>query len=130
MNATDTVSVATRQWEEPIRAEIFGMDRLEQHAESLAAAQRTTLDPSKGRDLLPRVRDNAKVLLAGYRSVAETIREKREITPAAEWLLDNFHIVEERVREIRDHLPGKNYRPPAHFGAGGHSTPGPERLQI
>jgi cyclic beta-1,2-glucan synthetase len=110
VKATDTVLVAPFQGEEPIRAELFGIERLEQHAESLAAAQRTTDEPSRGRDLLPRVRENSGVLLAAYRSVAETVREKSEITPAAEWLLDNFHIVEEQFREIRDHLPGSYYR--------------------
>ncbi len=96
--------------EEPIRAEIFGIERLEQHAESLAAAQRTTEKPSKGRNLLARVDDNARVLLAAYRDIAETVREKKEITPAAEWLLDNFHIVDEQIRDIRDHLPKGYYR--------------------
>ncbi|MFC1660827.1 glycosyl transferase, partial [Gemmatimonadota bacterium] len=110
MNATDTVVVTPVQWEEPIRAEVFGVERLEQHAESLAAAQRTADAPSKGRNLLPRVRENAQVLLAAYRNIADTIRKKSEITPAAEWLLDNFHIVEEQVRGIRDHLPGSYYR--------------------
>jgi cyclic beta-1,2-glucan synthetase len=110
LNITDPVVFATRQWEEPIRAEIFGIERLERHAESLARAQRTAPGPFKGRKLLPRVRDNAQVLLAAYRDVADTIREKSEITPAAEWLLDNFHVVEEQVRGIRDHLPGSYYR--------------------
>ena len=30
--------------------------------------------------------------------------------PAAEWLLDNFHLVEGEVREIRHHLPTRYYR--------------------
>jgi cyclic beta-1,2-glucan synthetase len=96
--------------EEPIRAEIFGSERLEQHAESLAAAQRATEKPSKGRNLLARVDDNARVLVAAYRDIAETVREKKEITPAAEWLLDNFHVVDEQIRGIRDHLPRGYYR--------------------
>src|SRR5438093_46543 len=96
--------------EEPIRAELFGIERLEQHAESLAAAHRTTGKPSRGRNLLPRVRENAHVLLAAYRSIAETVLAKREITPAAEWILDNFHVVDEQLRGIRDHLPGGYYR--------------------
>src|SRR6267142_1109658 len=96
--------------EEPIRAELFGIERLEQHAESLAAAHRTTGKPSRGRNLLPRVRENAQVLLAAYRNIAETVLAKREITPAAEWILDNFHVVDEQLRGIRDHLPGGYYR--------------------
>jgi hypothetical protein len=110
VNSTDTVIAGPIQWEEPIRAETFGIERLEQHAESLAAAQRTTDEPSRGRNLLPKVRESSRVLLAAYRNIAETVREKGEITPAAEWLLDNFHIVEEQIREIRDHLPGSYYR--------------------
>ena len=85
--------------EEPIRAELFGAERLAQHAETLAAADRITEKPIRGRDLLPRVRENGRVLLNAYHSTAETVREKSEITPAAEWLLDNFHVVDEQLRE-------------------------------
>ncbi|MEO5704920.1 MAG: glucoamylase family protein, partial [Candidatus Limnocylindrales bacterium] len=53
---------------------------------------------------------NGRALLDAYRTLAETIREERSITPAAEWLVDNFHIVEEQVREIRDDLPDEYYR--------------------
>ena len=34
----------------------------------------------------------------------------RVITPAAEWLLDNYHLVEEQIREIREDLPSSFYR--------------------
>ncbi len=104
--------------EEPIRAELFGIERLEQHAESLAAAHRTTDKPRKGRHLLPRVRENAHVLLAGYRSIAATVLAKQEITPAAEWILDNFHVVDEQLRGIRDHLPKSYYRTLPKIAAG------------
>ncbi len=32
------------------------------------------------------------------------------MTPAAEWLLDNYHLVEAQIREIRDDLPSGYYR--------------------
>lgn len=79
--------------DEPIRGELFGVERLEQHAESLAAAQQVTRDPRRGRPLFTRLDDNARVLLSSYRVLAGAIREERTITPAAEWLVDNFHIV-------------------------------------
>ena len=102
--------MATPPLEEPIRAELFGIERLEQHAESLAAAQ-TVMDTSaKGRRLLPRVEDNGRVLRGTYRLIARAIREERAITPAAEWLVDNFHIVDDQLREIRDDLPTGFYR--------------------
>ncbi len=109
MNIEDTITVSSEP-ENPVRAELFGIERFEQHAESLAAAQRTTEKPHKGRNLLTRVRDNGRVLLAAYRNIVEAVREKSEITPAEEWLLDNFHLVDEQLREIRDHLPHRYYR--------------------
>ena len=103
---------------EPIRAELFSSERLEQHAESLAAAQQVTTTPRAGRRLLPRVLDNGRVLLASYRAIAQAIREERAITPAAEWLVDNFHIVDEQLREIQDDLPPGFYRELPQLAAG------------
>jgi cyclic beta-1,2-glucan synthetase len=96
--------------EEPIRAELFSVERLEQHGETLAVAQRVTDSPAGGRPIVARVRDNGRVLLDAYRNIASAIREERAITPAAEWLVDNFHVVEEQIREIRDDLPRGFYR--------------------
>src|SRR5437867_12060066 len=96
--------------EEPIRAELFGIERLEQHAESLAAAQRVMSESGQGRRLLPRVLENGRVLREAHRVIAKAIREERAITPAAEWLVDNFHRVDEQLREIRDDLPPGFYR--------------------
>ena len=95
---------------EPIRAELFGVERLEQHAESLALAQRVLDESAKGRRLLPRVEDNGRVLRQAYRAITRAIREERAITHAAEWLVDNFHVVDEQLREIRDDLPAGFYR--------------------
>ncbi len=96
--------------EESIREELFSIERLEQHAESLAAAQPITARPVTGRSLAVRLRDNESVLLDAYRAIANAVVEGHAITPAAEWLLDNYHLVEEQIREIRDDLPPGYYR--------------------
>jgi len=96
--------------EEPIRAELFSVERLEQHAESLAAAQIVFAESRAGRLLTPRVLENGRVLQESYRAIARAIQEEHEITPAAEWLVDNFHIVDEQLREIRDDMPPGFYR--------------------
>jgi cyclic beta-1,2-glucan synthetase len=110
VSITEGAITASPHVEEPIRAELFGIERLEQHGESLAAAERITEKPAKGRNLLPTVRENGRVLLAAYRNIVEAVGEKREITLAEEWFLDNFHVVDEQLREIRDHLPKSYYR--------------------
>ena len=96
--------------EESIREELFSIERLEQHAESLAAAQPVTARPTTGRSLAVRLRDNESVLLEAYRAIASAVGAGRAITPAAEWLLDNYHLVEGQIREIRDDLPPGYYR--------------------
>ena len=96
--------------EEPIRSELFGIDRLEQHAMSLAAAQRVTAGWEPRKALLPRVEENGRVLRAANQAVADALREDRWITPAAEWLVDNFFVVDEQLREIRDDLPVGFYK--------------------
>ena len=96
--------------DEILRAELFSIERLEQHAASLAVAQRVTKRPIARRTLGVRLRDNEAVLLAAYRDIAAATGEGRAISPAAEWLLDNYHIVEEQIREIREDLPPSFYR--------------------
>ena len=94
--------------EQPLRGEIFSVERLEQYAKALAAAHITVT--KKGRaQLLPRLEDNGRKLVAAYRTLVEAIRNGRTISPAAEWLVDNFHIVEEQLREIREDLPRSYY---------------------
>ena len=105
MNKNQPIPTFLSEPEEPIRAELFSLERLEQHAESLAAAQAVTSKPAEGRPLIPRVMENGRVLLDSYRAIARAIQDEQAITPAAEWLVDNFHIVDEQLREIRDDLP-------------------------
>ena len=96
--------------DELIRAELFGIERLEAHAASLAAAQPVALRTASRHSLGARLRDNESILLSAYRAIAASVGDGRLITPAAEWLLDNYHVVEEQIREIREDLPPSFYR--------------------
>ncbi|MEJ1970539.1 MAG: glucoamylase family protein [Rhizomicrobium sp.] len=96
--------------EGPIRAELFSLERLEMHAASLAAAQRVSPEPDRGRPLAARLAQNAKLLAETYRSIVAATRAHQSIPPAAEWLLDNYHVVEEQIREIKDDMPPGYYR--------------------
>ena len=103
-------SVSPWDSDEIVRAELFSSERLEQHAASLAAAQQVTGRRSARRSLVARLKDNESALLAAYRAIGAAVGEGRSITPAAEWLLDNYHLVEEQIREIRADLPPGFYR--------------------
>jgi cyclic beta-1,2-glucan synthetase len=91
--------------EQPIRAELFGVERLERHAESLAAAQHVASRPTKDNRLERRLRDNERALRKAYVATMAGTRDARSITPAADWLVDNFHVLQEQVRAIRIDLP-------------------------
>jgi cyclic beta-1,2-glucan synthetase len=96
--------------EPPIRAELFSVERLEQHAQSLAIAQQITAYPKCGRPLAKRLHDNTRVFNETYRTIVRASSARQPISPAAEWLLDNFHIVDEQVRDIKNDLPAGFYR--------------------
>jgi cyclic beta-1,2-glucan synthetase len=95
---------------EPLREELFSVERLEEHARSLAVAQPVMPKPTKGRPLARRLADNGAVLLDAYRKVTQGIDEGRAITPPGEWLVDNYHIVERQIRAIHSDLPPGYYR--------------------
>ena len=95
---------------EPIREELFGVERLEDHARSLAVAQIVSSRTSKGRVLAKRLAENRAVLLRAYRATVKAINDARPVTPASEWLVDNYHLVERRIHEIRSDLPPGYYR--------------------
>jgi cyclic beta-1,2-glucan synthetase len=105
-------SAADAVWRDgaPIRSELFSVERLEVHARSLAAAQAITARPSRALSLHRRLSDNESVLLEAYTDVARAIEAGAGITPAAEWLIDNFHVVEKQIRDIRADLPPGYYR--------------------
>src|SRR5690554_902143 len=86
----------------PVREELFGIERLEQHAETLAEAQGVTERPRIVQSLQSRLNDNAAVLLVAYKALAIDVACDKDIAPAAEWLLDNYHLIEAQIRAIRE----------------------------
>jgi len=92
------------------RGEIYSVERLEQFAAVLAAEHQEVEQPRVFQKLLPRLKDNGRVLVAAYKSLISKLKNESSISPAAEWLVDNFYIVEEQLREIQEDLPVSFYR--------------------
>jgi len=98
--------------EQPIRSERFSVERLEQHAESLASAQRVTAKPAAGHPLVARLEDNGRVLLQAYRAIAKAVTEEQVIMPAAEWLVDILHVVDlADLLQVRRPAQPERWRP-------------------
>jgi cyclic beta-1,2-glucan synthetase len=88
----------------PLRSELFSVDQLEHHAEALAQWHQIEYRPGTDR-LLDRLADNERILLDAYRVLTDAAAHNRPISPAGEWLLDNFYVIEEQIRTARRHLP-------------------------
>ena len=73
----------------PVREELFGLERLEEHAQSLAKAQQIIIIGSEPSvlSLQNRLGENATVLLALYCECAAELEWGDNVVPAAEWLL-------------------------------------------
>ena len=93
----------SRAVELPLRAELFGVEQLARHAEALAAKHRVVTGRG-GNRLLARLEHNEEVLRTFNRATL-AVPPTRRITPAAEWLLDNFYLIEEQIQLTRRHLP-------------------------
>jgi cyclic beta-1,2-glucan synthetase len=90
--------------EPPLRSELFSASQMEQHGKTLAVSH--TLSPGHGSEhLLTRLAENEGVLLEVRDLLIEAVKANRRITPAGEWLLDNFYLIEEQIRTAKRHLP-------------------------
>jgi cyclic beta-1,2-glucan synthetase len=90
--------------EPPLRSELFSADQMEQHGKTLAELHE--LNPGQAPDqLLSRLAENEDVLIGVRNLLAEAVKANRRITPAGEWLLDNFYLIEEQIRMAKRHLP-------------------------
>jgi len=90
--------------EAALRAELFGPGQLETHLRALAVEHAVDVRPGPER-LLDRLDANEQIIIRSYETIAEAIRQGRQVAPAAEWLLDNYYLIEEQVRITRQHLP-------------------------
>ncbi|WP_339077332.1 glucoamylase family protein [Acetobacter sp. AC2005] len=95
----------------PIKSEIFGIERLEAHAKSLAVAQAVV--PAKhnrrGQPLKRRLAENAALLAAANETVTKASQRGRLLPPAAQWLADNYALIDMQIRETSLDLPSGYY---------------------
>jgi cyclic beta-1,2-glucan synthetase len=88
----------------PLRSELFSADQMEQYGKTLAAAHK--LSTGRATDhLLARLAENEVVLVGTCDLLTAAVKDNRRITPAGEWLLDNFYLIEEQIRTATRHLP-------------------------
>ena len=93
----------------PIRAELYGLDRLETLARQLASIGQVDPKLKVGDLLLKRFAENGQALVKTHRRIAVEADRPEGRGIDADWLADNFHIVEDVLREIKQDLPSGYY---------------------
>ena len=87
-----------------LRSELFSAEQMEKHGKTLADSHK--LLKGRGPDqLLARLAENEGILVSACSLLTSAVKANRRITPAGEWLLDNFYLIEEQIRTARRHFP-------------------------
>src|SRR5882724_6247071 len=88
----------------PLRSELFSLEQMEQYAKTLAKSH-TLASEKIPEQLLKQLADNEEILLEVHNLLTESAKKNIRITPAGEWLLDNFYLIEEQIYTGKKHLP-------------------------
>ena len=88
-----------------LRGELYPSEHLASHAGEIAAAHGKPVLKGTPGPLRKRFAESRAQLRAAYAILARGAKNKRDPSPAEEWLLDNSHVVEEQLREIQEDLP-------------------------
>ena len=84
--------------------------QLEQYLEKLASDHILKNSSSKETYPIPKLKENFLVIEEVYHLLNEHIKLKIPIHPAGEWILDNFYIIEEAVKTIKQDMTLKKYK--------------------
>jgi len=90
--------------EPPLRSELFSAGQMEQHGKRLATMHKLAQVRLR-EQLLTRLAENEAVLISVCGRLTTAVKADQQITPASEWLLDNFYLIEEQIRTAKRHLP-------------------------
>ncbi len=90
--------------EPPLRAQLFSAEQMELHGQALARIHRTHVRKTPD-SLIARLEKNEEVLDDARVHLTRMVAKGVRITPAGEWLLDNYYLIEEQIRTARMHLP-------------------------
>ncbi len=92
----------------PAPLELLGIEALEEHARRLAALFTTSQTRRGGNAHLKALRKHSDALKHVYTALADDAKRGEPSSPAAEWLLDNFHIVLASLRDIHHDSPRRS----------------------
>src|SRR5664279_574325 len=104
--------------ETPLRSELLSADQMEEHGSTLAGSHTLESHHNLNQRLLKRLAENEEVIIDVRDLIIDAIKENRQVSPAGEWLLDNFYLIEEHIQIGKRHLPKAYSRELPRLGSG------------
>lgn len=89
---------------------ILDKNQLENHLENVAITHNLKEKSDRNTYPIPRLVENYEIIKTVYNQLNKDIKQDINIHPAGEWLLDNFYIIEQSVKQIRRDLTLKKYK--------------------
>lgn len=87
-----------------IKDVLLNQEQLENHARETARTHSVSRRKKSAKLLLSRLDNNFKTISLAYKNLNQDARRGKNLSPASEWLLDNFYKIEEQVKRIRQNL--------------------------
>lgn len=85
-------------------------DDLEKCASNISEVHGNTEAKNSRRKLIKSLDKSYNVILKAYEYIDRDVRNKKEIVPGAEWLLDNLYFIEKEYKDIKQNIPYSYYK--------------------
>lgn len=92
-----------------IRGTILDRNQLENYLEKVASEHVLKNKSDEQTNPIYRLKDNFKYITNVYNMLNNHLKLNITIHPAGEWILDNYYIIEETVKNIENELKGDKY---------------------
>ena len=89
---------------------LLDKEQLNRHLQKIASSHNLKNKSDKQTYPIPNMIENYKTIEQVYELLNEHLKLGISIHPAGEWLLDNFYIIEQTVKQIEKELPLKKYK--------------------
>lgn len=92
-----------------INSQLVPFDQMEEHVVKMASEHAFSSKKSISSWPVPRLDDNYHFILSVYTQLNDDIQKNHDVSSSAEWILDNFYLIEEQVKQLRCELSKKTY---------------------
>lgn len=89
----------------PIRTADTSEDALRELAQAMASGERLELPHYEPFSFRERLAQNAKLILHAFRAADAAARNHHTITPATQWLIDNYYTIDKAIQQTRRDFP-------------------------